>query len=166
MSSSRGDSIWDRWASVTLNVKPPVARPRRAPSRAALPAGMATVGVLAIAAALVGSHFLSIGPAASESPEASQSSTATRLLGSGKFVPTGSMTTARMGHTATLLQDGRVLLAGGEDDNLTCLSSAELYDPKTGKFSRTGSMVEPRASHTATLLHNGLVLISGGFGNG
>ena len=54
------------------------------------------------------------------------------------FSRTGSMATARRGHTATLLSDGRVLIAGGVDTNLVGNASAELYNPKTGKFSPTG----------------------------
>jgi hypothetical protein len=79
----------------------------------------------------------------------------------GKFVATGSMTRGRDGHTATLLLDGRVLMAGGEgyDEG----RSAEMYDPKTGKFSRTGSMAVGRWVATATLLLDGRVLIFGGW---
>ena len=80
----------------------------------------------------------------------------------GTFGPTGSMTTARgVLNTATLLQDGRVLVTGGMGGS--ALASSELYDPKTGTFAPTGSMTTPRWSHSAVLLQDGRVLIGGGF---
>ena len=72
---------------------------------------------------------------------------------------TGSMANARSGHTATLLQNGKVLVTG---NNFSC----ELYDPITGIWSNTGSMATSRLSHTATLLPNGKVLVTGGGGYG
>jgi hypothetical protein len=84
----------------------------------------------------------------------------------GSFVPTGSLITPRQFHTATLLSNGKVLLAGGISAYSAAapgLSSAELYDPSTGTFSATGQMTVPRVSHTATLLPDGRVLIAGGY---
>jgi Kelch motif len=63
--------------------------------------------------------------------------------------------------TATLLPDGRVLVAGGTGDSEVG-ATAEIYDPKTGTFSPTGSMTAARISHTATLLADGRVLVAGG----
>jgi hypothetical protein len=81
------------------------------------------------------------------------------------FTATGSMASRRVGHAATLLTNGKVLITGGEVEqgmNIPNLKSAELYDPATGSFSPTGSMSSPREGHTATLLANGKVLIAGG----
>jgi len=83
------------------------------------------------------------------------------------FTSTGSMLSARTGFSATLLQDGRVLVAGGFSHFcpglFSCyLSSAELFDPASGTFSSTGSMTMPRSNATATELNNGMVLIAGG----
>jgi hypothetical protein len=87
----------------------------------------------------------------------------------GIFSPTGSMTTGRAGHTSTLLQDGRVLVAGGDyyaSSQLNSIGSVEIYDPSTGKFTATGSLKTPRFGHTDTLLPDGRVLIAGGWGPG
>lgn len=88
--------------------------------------------------------------------------------GPGTFTPTGSMVDARAGHTATLLNDGRVLVVGGIDasDGFDNLATAELYDPNTGRFTPTGSLGQGRAHQTATLLNDGRVLIAGGYGGG
>ncbi len=79
----------------------------------------------------------------------------------GVFVPTGSMTQARASYTATLLPNGKVLVAGGQIIGWY-LASAELYDPAAGTFAATGSMTAGRGYHTATLLPNGKVLVAGG----
>jgi N-acetylneuraminic acid mutarotase len=81
----------------------------------------------------------------------------------GTWSTTGNMTSARFVHTLTLLHDGQVLAAGGEDMDVSVLQSAELYEPKTESWSATPNMTTPRAGHTATLLHNGDVLVAGGF---
>ena len=78
------------------------------------------------------------------------------------FSPTGSMSTSREDHTATLLRDGRVLIIGGNDLGSHTTASAEIYDPKTGAFTPTGSMATARGFHTATLLADGRVLVAGG----
>ena len=80
------------------------------------------------------------------------------------FTNTGSMTTNRMNHTATLLPNGKVLVAGGQA-NSGYLSSAELYDPATGTWASTGLMNNNRDLHSATLLANGMVLVAGGYNN-
>ena len=82
---------------------------------------------------------------------------------SGTWSLTGSLNTARYDHTATLLPNGMVLVAGGEDSNFVATADAELYDPVTGTWTPTGSLVEAHTSHTATLLPNGMVLLASGF---
>ena len=81
-----------------------------------------------------------------------------------KFVATGSMHVPRFGASATLLANGKVLIAGGYADDDNVLASAELYDPSTGKFTMTGSMITARGGPIATLLRDGRVLIAGGAG--
>src|SRR5258708_4433016 len=79
---------------------------------------------------------------------------------------TPSMNSARWDATATLLPNGRVLIAGGSNSS-GYLSSTELFDPATNTFAAaTPSMNVARRSATATLLPNAKVLIAGGFGNG
>src|SRR5262249_16659472 len=79
-----------------------------------------------------------------------------------EFENTGSLAIARTVHTATLLSNGKVLVAGGFDTNGVALASAKLYDPANGTWSATGSLGSARAGHTATLLPNGKVLVAGG----
>ncbi len=79
--------------------------------------------------------------------------------GSETWTITGSMIAPRANHTATLLPDGRVLVAGGHDlDNAT--ASAELYDPASGTWTATGSMSTPLAGGTAALMRDGRVLVA------
>jgi len=80
----------------------------------------------------------------------------------GLWTPTGNLGTGRWGHTATRLQDGRVLVAGGF--NVGAMASAEIFDPATGVWTSTGSLVMASWDHTATLLSNGWVLVAGGEG--
>lgn len=99
---------------------------------------------------------------------------------SGAWSLTGSLATPRVNPTATVLGDGKVLVAGGcavPKGNFTpytslCpsngtssssfVSSAELFDPTTGRFSGAGAMLARRWGHTSTLLGDGTVLLAGG----
>jgi hypothetical protein len=103
-----------------------------------------------------------------ESVESSELSTTPEQ---DKWVETGAMNEARMLHSATLLPDGKVLIAGGASDwevGANAYDTAELYDPISGTFSFTGNMNVKRAWHFpmtgpgVALLNNGLVLITGG----
>lgn len=91
--------------------------------------------------------------------DASKSATATVNVTTSGFTPTAAMHVARSGHTATLLNDGKVLIVGGAEDN-----RAEVFDPASGAFHFTGPLVTGRVGATATLLSDGRVLVTGGFG--
>jgi len=91
----------------------------------------------------------------------------------GTWTPTGSLHTRRALHSASLLADGKVLVAGGRTCTgappATCdftvrTSSAELYDPATGTWTPTGSMNAPRHTTSAARLADGRVLVPAGFG--
>ena len=89
----------------------------------------------------------------------------------GTFAGTGEMSAARSQHTATLLFDGQVLIAGGSataslGSPTTIFRSAEVYDPSAGTFRVAGTMATARRMHTATLLPDNRVLIVGGYGDG
>lgn len=77
------------------------------------------------------------------------------------FQGTGDMGEARVGQTATLLANGKVLVAGGVDTPNVALSTAELFDPATETFTPTGAMIKPRTAFAATLLANGPVASNG-----
>lgn len=93
-----------------------------------------------------------------------------RVWDQGAYLPVGKLITPRAGHTATLLQSGKVLIAGGytptQVNGSGYLDTAELYDPATKTFSTINSrMSVGRSGHSATLLNNGKVLIAGGWTN-
>ena len=85
-------------------------------------------------------------------------------------VSTGSMGVARNHHSATLLADGKVMVAGGWATVATAPhASAEIFDPASGAngtFAATGLMTIARTNHTATLLGSGKVLVAGGLNGG
>ncbi len=125
------------------------------------PRAGATATLLANGKVLIAGGF---GPGVSSLPRLN--SAELYDLVTGTFAATGSMAVPRILHTATLLNDGRVLIAGGTDSSGgggAAVASAELYDPSTGTFKLAGSMLTDRAHHTATLLASGAVLIVGGW---
>jgi N-acetylneuraminic acid mutarotase len=96
---------------------------------------------------------------------------AVSFFGHGTWVPAASMSVAREAHTATLLQNGKVLVAGRlaipttPTGSQPVLSSVEIYDPAADKWSPAASLTTPRSGHSATLLANGMVLVVGGEAN-
>lgn len=80
----------------------------------------------------------------------------------GLWSKAGGLITGREEHTATLLRDGNVLIAGGTDGRNTALASAEIYHPATNRWTPAHSMAAARFDHTATLLPSGKVLVVGG----
>lgn len=76
-----------------------------------------------------------------------------------KFTPVGNMNECRDDYSATKLNNGKILIAGGRN-----LKSTELYNPETKKFEKGPDMNARRENHTATLLKDGRVLIAGGQG--
>ena len=78
------------------------------------------------------------------------------------FSSIGNLSNARALHTATLLNDGTVLMGGGIDANYRNTNTADLFDPVAGTFTPVGDLITGRSEHTATLLNNGMVLIVGG----
>jgi hypothetical protein len=79
----------------------------------------------------------------------------------GTLPPVGTYPNAHMAHTATLLTNGTVLVAGGMD-GFNLFSQTELFSPASLSWAFTGGLNIPRAFHTATLLTNGMVLVAGG----
>src|SRR5438445_572022 len=94
-------------------------------------------------------------------------SVAALVMGPARLVSAqtvGLSWSSRYAHTATLLSDGKVLVAGGYNAPNSALNSAELYDPATGSWSITGNLNTAGGFiGTATLLTNGKVLVAGGF---
>jgi N-acetylneuraminic acid mutarotase len=74
-----------------------------------------------------------------------------------------SLPTALVCHTATLLQNNTVLVAGGHLPNGTAVASAETYDSSHDAWSSMASMPAARFCHTATLLGDGRMLVAGGY---
>src|SRR5437667_4550097 len=85
-----------------------------------------------------------------------------RAATSQQVQATDAMSVARHDHTATLLTNGTVLIAGGLDASNAVLASAEVYVPSTNGFSSVGDMLAARVGHTATLLSDGRALVAGG----
>lgn len=85
------------------------------------------------------------------------------VIDSGSVIRILGMAISRAAHTATLVRDGKVLIAGGFGGGESAHASAELYNPASRSFELTGSMTVARQSHSATRLPDGKVLIVGGY---
>jgi hypothetical protein len=140
---------------------------------ALLPTGTVTFPV-PVAPALVGlkahAQFVTIDPAGTTPFLIDQvSNRATFVLGGHGDViqPQSEVIVARQGHTATLLNDGSVLIAGGDEPGpggaLNVQATIETYNPQTQAFGFGGTMGQPRSTHTATRLADGRVLMLGGY---
>ncbi len=140
--------------------------PYRSMNVAARLAAAAVLATMAIGGAIyvLGPNGATVGgPSATPavSPGPTKTSAAVQPV-ARTWTATGRMIQARDRQTATLLPDGRVLVAGGGADG-TELAAAELYDPRTGSWTATASMADARMMHSATLLRDGTVLVAGGF---
>ncbi|MBD0285789.1 MAG: hypothetical protein ICV79_10250, partial [Flavisolibacter sp.] len=101
-----------------------------------------------------------------EGNEENNSSTEFYSPATNTFSPGPPMSTKRAGHTATLLNDGNILITGGFN-NEGFLRTAEIFNVRSGEFEIVnGLLSEPRAAHTATLLNDGRVVLVGGVNGG
>ncbi len=127
------------------------------------------LGFLALAAALLALSVFTVLQRTANSQEERDSNDQPFEIDAG-WTATGNLITARTGHTATLLANGKVLVAGGETPSgsgTALTATAEIYDPATGIWTSTGNLIVARARHTATLLSNGrVVVVSGSNGTG
>jgi hypothetical protein len=133
------------------------------PSRTRIMFGLGAVGLVAVlcaAAVLAGAHG-GAGRGTAPGGTATAVPSPTGFVYQDVFDTVNGLSVDRACHSATLLADGRVLIAGGISGK-EVLSTAELYDPTLGTFAATGRMIAGRSSATATLLADGLVLIAGG----
>ena len=113
---------------------------------------------------LPGGQVLIAGGIRCDEPEREAIKAAEIYDPSGQFGRVGAMSVARVCHSATVMKNGKVLIAGGASalSNGVALESAEIFDPSKSSFSQTGSMTKARACPTATLRNDGTVLIAGG----
>ncbi|MBI5086297.1 MAG: pentapeptide repeat-containing protein [Acidobacteria bacterium] len=115
-----------------------------------VPAGISTIGAYSVTFSY---------PGASPNYTAATASATLKVEG---FLATGNMQRGRREHTATLMNNGRVLIAGGIDSSGTPSATVEVYDPANGTFHLVENMPNKAFGHTSTLLATGKVLIAGG----
>jgi Kelch motif protein/galactose oxidase-like protein len=85
-----------------------------------------------------------------------------KAAGPGGWSSAPDLLEGHVAHTATLLEDGRVLIVGGTNARGVPTAGSEIFDPKANRWIRAASMRTARAAHTATLLSDGSVLVTGG----
>src|SRR5689334_11254197 len=85
--------------------------------------------------------------------------------GRAQIIGTGQLNSARRGHTATLLQDGKILIVGGDNQN-GIVGQAEIFDSMTNTSAPGPSLTTARTDHAAIALSDGRVLVLGGRNEG
>lgn len=150
-SAERFDPVAERWGAAGLAGPPATARTRHTATR--LHGAGTWTGWVLVAGGQTGGTALA--SAELYDPVADRF----RLTA-------GMLATARAGHTATALPDGRVLLVGGVDERGEPVASGEVFDPATGTFETVAWLGTARAFHTATRLADGRVLVAGGVVSG
>lgn len=101
--------------------------------------------------------ILTIGSFENAAEDRSVKAQTAQLLG-GWMIANG-LNVGRSAHSATLLNDGRILIAGGLDNANRELKSTEIYDPATGRSTAVGDLNEARSDHHAMALKDGRVLV-------
>jgi uncharacterized repeat protein (TIGR01451 family) len=127
-----------------------------------LAAHNSAIGAVVVFPTSVGSVDTSatVSEAEADANPADNATNISTTVASPTFAHNGDMILARYAHTATLLPNGKVLIAGGITTTGTT-AMVELYDPATGSSTAAGNLTIPRASHTATLLNDGRVFLAG-----
>ncbi|WP_437751909.1 Kelch repeat-containing protein [Sorangium sp. So ce1389] len=146
-SRSEPEPVWTRYDPSTGAWQP--ARPigvRSARSPTLLPDGTVLV----------------IGPNSFVSPSSGPASTWRFDPATDTWTPAAATVASRFGHTTTLLQDGRVLVAGGDQTGGYGGVLVEVYDPVADAWTARAPLNVPRQGHSATLLPDGRVLVAGG----
>jgi WD40 repeat protein len=123
--------------------------------------GVALLAAAALLTAAIVGGALLVGSGIVKLPSVPPS-TGPSIAPAGVWTTTGRMISGHDSHTATLLLDGRVLVAGAYELEVNAGTHAELFEPRTGSWSPTGPMTQGRAEFTATLLRDGRVLAAGG----
>ena len=124
-----------------------------------------SAAVISISAVFLASTFKAAPAASGVSAPIAPALEGDKNPASGSWTVTGSLNTGRGNPTATLLPNGKVLVAGG-GNRFGVFTSAELYDPASGNWMATGSLNTARFNHTGTLLPDGKVLAAAGQSTG